>query len=191
MLVDMVDDVSRPRSGDAFGVLGSAEMFTLRTVGTRSADNLLGKARRVWHDDRERALAYVEHAVRLPLDEVERVAPVVLAAHTMLFSDVVDVLEAADPADSRWLDAALAVMETGAPHAQEALRNVFGAIDQDHTLYSVSPSERRRLRVAMNGGPTGPDPWDVDPARTVEYVLGIIDTCEAYAAALADDGAKE
>jgi len=170
---------------DTFGLAGAGvHMLPHRVVGRRSADNLLAKARKVWHDDRARGVAYVQRAFRLPFDEVEQVPPVVLAAHNMLFCAVVDVLEDSDDADHRWLDAALAVLETATPLGQGVLRGVFKDVEHDRDLYGVAHADRRRLRAAVASGPVGPAPWDADCQADVDYVVTIIDLCQAYEQAL-------
>jgi len=62
------------------------------------------------------------------------------------FCAVADAIEQADADDSRWLDAALQVLEKAAAPAAFDLRDVLVAIDQDHVL---RPIEHRRIRAAI------------------------------------------
>lgn len=172
------------QSLETFGAVESVlTLVDMNRADTRAEENLLGKARRVWRTDRERGLAYVERAACLPFDEVEEAAPAALAAHLMLFSDVVDTLECSPPADSRWLDAALDLLQTATPDAQAVIRRVLAPIDQD---YDMPPAERRRLRAAINSGPAASEPHDVAPEAVVDYVVTVVDVSVAYTETLAE-----
>lgn len=144
------------------------------------ASNLLDKALRWWEEDRARALRYVDQAVALPYDPHEESYPAALAAHLVLFEAVTDELEAASLGDSRWLDAALAVLRATTNSARFDLRDVLQTVDHDFGLETI---ERRRLRAAVAGIPPMPETRDLVDLTTAELrerVVDLLDACVAY-----------
>lgn len=143
------------------------------------AANLLNKAMRVLADDRPRAVGYVERAVRLPFDQVEQAAPAALEAHLALFVLITDTLENSEEGDTRWLDAAITVLDEADEPGRCELRDVLEAVDHD---YNVSKVEREWLRGALIGIPDRPELRDLDLSADElrDHVLAILDTCAAY-----------
>lgn len=152
--------------------------------GWMGAENLLTKARRaIDAGDLDRARKLVDRAARLPYDDHEQAAPAALAAHMELFNVVTDALEEAYADDSRWLDAALAVLTTADEPARYDMRDVLAAIDQD---YALNPPESSRLRSAIAPIPHRAALKDLDLTETAlgDEVISILIACEAYRAAL-------
>lgn len=143
------------------------------------ADNLLTKARRVWRDDRPRALAYVDRAVALPFDDYERAWPAAKAAEFGLYNLLVDEFEASAEEDDLWLEAALAVLNTLDTSARFDLRDVLNVIDKD---YKITDRERLMLRAAVAPIPDRARLLNLDltPAEVSSYVIAILDACVAY-----------
>lgn len=161
-------------------------------AGQQSARNLLTKARRALDGgDLDRATRLVDRAARLPYDQHEQAPPVAIVASLELFSEVVDALEVADPDDSRWLDAALAVL---ADSERESVRcelgQVLAAIEQD---YTPNPSESAKIRLAVAGIPERPELRDLRlaPAELGDQVLAILAACRAYRTALDACGERD
>ena len=100
-----------------------------------------------------------------------------------LFCAVADAIEQADADDSRWLDAALQVLEKAAAPAAFDLRDVLVAIDQDHVL---RPIEHRRIRAAIASIPERAELRDLDltTPELGEHVMSILDARRAYGRAL-------
>jgi hypothetical protein len=108
---------------------------------TAGADNLLVKAiRALTQGDQKRARGLIERAAGLPFDEHEEWQPGLWSAYMLLFEAVTDQLEASDPGDATWLDAALDVLDACGPDGALSLRRVLSAAASDWKL------ERRELR---------------------------------------------
>ena len=165
---------------------GDVESMTGRTLqpfsiaGQQAAGNLLAKARRALDEhDHDRAKAFVDRAVRLPYDDHERAAPAAIAAHMELFCLVVDILEESTVGDSRWLDAAIAVLANADEPAQCDIRDILVAIDHD---YSLTPPERSRIQAAITSVPARAELRDLplDATELGAQVLSILIACSQY-----------
>ena len=163
-----------------FGVRLDPEMFELRLANDRAAENLVTKARRLWHDDHQRALEYVRRALRVPPNVPDDTIPAVKAAHMMVFMAVVNDLEGSGPADTAWLEAALAVIESGPAKVQAVVRSVVKDIDQDYDLASAA---HRQIGAVLRSGPVG-QPWDLGADDAFDYVVAAVEAGLAYAAAI-------
>ncbi len=179
------------RADQAFGDVESMSGRTLQPfsiAGQQAAANLLRKARRALDaHDPDRARAFVDRAVRLPYDDHERAAPAAFAAHMELFCLVTDCLEQSAVGDSRWLDAAIAVLAGADEAARCDLRDVLAAIDHD---YSLPSSERSRIHAATTSVPARAELRDL-PLSSTELsaqVLSILTACGSYRAAFSDAG---
>lgn len=168
----------------------TGEAFSERIVGSwrspyrEAAENLLHKAARVLKSDRQRAVAYVERAVRLPFDDEDGGAPAGIEAHMLLYTLISDEFEASGKGESLWLDAALAVLESGADdRARSELRDVLEEIDES---YGLDPGEQRRLYKALAGTPAPQSLWDLrlPEAELRDHILAILDACDDYVDAL-------
>ncbi len=174
------------RAGPPFGNIESISGRTLQPfsiAGQRAAANLLAKARRALSEhDPDRARALVERAVRLPYDEHERAAPAAIAVHMELFCLVTDAAEQSAVGDSRWLDAAIAVLASADEPVQCDMRDVLTAIDQDYELPSP---ERSRIYSAIASVPARAELRDLRLTSTElsAHVLSILAACGRYRAA--------
>ena len=111
------------------------------------------------------------------------VAPAAWAAQMQLFNLVSDAAEAAGPADSRWLDAALEVLSDSDDRAACDVRDTLNVIDHD---YSLTRDEHRRIRAAIASLPQRAELRDlaVSPSELADHLLSILEACRAYQAAL-------
>ncbi len=115
-----------------FGGIRLTSNLTARQESDRlreAAGNLLEKAYRDLHDGNEdRARTYLLKAAALPWDQHERTHPAAVDIHMVLFSEMTDTLEAAEPGDRRWLTAAQEAMghldEGGATELARALSSI-------------------------------------------------------------------
>jgi hypothetical protein len=179
------------RADRPFGDVESMSGRTLQgfsIAGQQAAANLLAKARRALDEhDPDRARAFVDRAVRLPYDEHEQAAPVAIAAHMELFCLVTDTLEQSAIGDSRWLDAAIAVLTSVDEPALCDMRDVLAAIDQD---YSLTSPERARIHSAITTVPARAELRDL-PVHSTElsaHVLSILAACGGYRTAFLEAG---
>jgi hypothetical protein len=179
------------RADRPFGDVESVSGQTLQPfsiAGQQAAANLLGKARRALDEgDLDRARAFVDRAVRLPYDQHEQAAPAAIAAHMELFCLVTDTLEQPQIDDSRWLDAAVAVLASADEPARCDMRDVLAAIDQD---YSLTSPERSRIHAAIALVPDRAELRDLalNPTELGEQVVSILAACGNYRAALKEAG---
>lgn len=150
-----------------------------------AAENLLIKALREAESGAvARAEAYVTRAVQLDFDDHEQVHPARQEAQMLLFSSVVDALEACEIGDERWLDAALAVLPDCEEHARTELLGVLAEVDRD---WDVERDESRRIRAALGGiTPTLDlaDAQSVPEADQAQIILQVLDAVTAYRDAL-------
>lgn len=172
--------------GRANRPFGEVEFLSGRTLqrfsfaGQEAAENLLVKARRALDaHELDRARAFADRAARLPFDEHEGASPAALAVHMELFSAVTDALEQAEPHDSRWLDAALAVLSHADEPAACDLRDVLVAIDHD---WALSPPEHQRILAATAPIPDRAELRDLDltTSQLREHVMSILDARRDY-----------
>ncbi len=159
-----------------------------------AAENLLTKARR-WFaaGDDDRARRLVDRAVALPYDPHEDAAPAALAATTLLFDIVVDEMEAAETTDTRWLDAALAVLDGADEQGRFELRDVLVAVRDD---YRLPKRENRRIFEATSGIPARTELRDMGllpPEQLGLIVESIMRASIAYGEAItaSHDGSHE
>ena len=165
------------RSLETFGAVPAASAQVDRmTASDTAAYNLLRKARRWWHEDRERALGYVERAVRLSDESVDSAGPAHKGAVGLLYNEVLDAA-VKDDDSLRWFDTALATMATALPAAQVTMVIALVSLSRDHDL--LCAADTQRIFQAMRGIPVNDDRLDDHAA-----VVGVLDLCEAYAAAL-------
>lgn len=176
------------RADTPFGDLELASGQALQQfsiAGQQAASNLLVKASRALEDDdTERARSYVARAVRLPYDRHERSHPAAMEAHMALFCLVTDALEDSEEGDSRWLDAALAVLPIADEVGRCVLRDVLAAVDHD---YHLTRAERTSLRSGISAIPGRPELRDLDlgPNELGDCVTSVLVACIDYRAAFA------
>ena len=170
---------------------GNTEFLSGRTLqrfslaGQEAATNLLTKAARALESgEGERARGLVDRAVRLPFDRHEDAHPAAISGHMELFSLISDEVEVAKESDTRWLDAAIAVLATADEAGRYELRDVLSAIDH---FFNLTPGERRTLRSAIAHVPPRVDIRDLrlTEAELHDTVLSILAACLAYRAATA------
>ncbi|MGL5810324.1 MAG: hypothetical protein ACRCYQ_10295 [Nocardioides sp.] len=96
-----------------------------------------------------------------------------------LFCLVTDTAEAAGPDDSRWLDAAIDVLEKADEPARFEMRDILTIIDKD---YLLNPPEQSRLRSATATIPGRAELTDLElgEAELREHVMSILLACRAY-----------
>jgi hypothetical protein len=179
------------RADRPFGDVESVSGRTLQRfsiAGQQAAANLLDKARRALNEgDLDRARTFVDRAVRLPYDEHEQAAPAAISAHMELFCLVTDTLEQSETDDSRWLDAAIAVLASSDDPARCDIRDVLAAIDQD---YSLTSPERSQIHSAIASVPDRAELRDLvlNPTELGEHVVSILAACGSYREALKEAG---
>jgi hypothetical protein len=173
---------------------GDVELVSERTLAPFSeasraaADNLLRKAAdALARGDRERTERFVQRAVALPYDRREQGAPAAMAAAMVLYDAVTEALETSDSGDSRWLDAALAVLDSAAGWGRSEMQHVLVVIGRE---YGIGRPERARITQALDGLPERADLWraDLPPAALAEAVTEVLATAHAYDAARAGSG---
>lgn len=178
----LAEQADRPL-GDTDAVSGRT-LQPFSRAGQAAADNLLDKAVRALEaDDTDRARRYADRAARLPFDDHEEAAPAAWAAHLRLFGVVTDALEASEPENHRWLEAALAVLETAEEPARFDLRDVLADIVQD---YELPKTERRRLRAAITPIPDRATLFDLDldELDLSDHIMSILKARAVYLAEL-------
>lgn len=159
-----------------------------------AADNLVRKAiNALGHGDQDRATRYAARAVRLPFDDHEERAPAAMAAGMELFTTVSDAEESSAMDDTRWLDAALATLETADHRGRVEMRSVLDAMPESVQLV---PSTRRRLDDAVADLPAEPgiidlemDPAEIDEADLTDHVISILEVVVAFESELMERGA--
>jgi len=181
------DELMAARADTPFG---DTELVSGRTLqpfsiaGQSAADNLLAKALRALDaGDHGRARMLVDRAARLPYDRHEETCPAASQAQMALFNRVVDELEAAPEGDTRWLDAAIEVLESADEAGRCDLRDVLVTVDKE---YHLARRERATLRAAIVAVPPRPELPDLrlEPAELAELVLSALDACLRYDNAL-------
>ena len=169
---------------------GDTELVTGRTLqpfsraSAQAAHNLLEKALdALAAGDHDRAARLVDRTARMPHDDREDTAPGALAAHMMLFDVVTDELEASSEGDSRWLDAAISVLETTDDRARFELRDVLTTIVQD---YYVEFAEIARIPRATASVPARAELFDLrlDVDALSRHIHSILGARLAYLEAL-------
>lgn len=173
---------------------GDAELASGRTLAPFSqalmsaADNLLAKSERaLGNEDPERAGRFIERAVALQYDEHEQTAPAANAATMLLFEIVTDALERSVEGETRWLDAAVAVMSSTEGWGRSELRHVLVAVRQD---YVIDSNETRTIVDAVQAVPEKAELRDASltSQELAEAVLSVLQVVRRYRAALVSAG---
>jgi len=152
-------DVDRPLGG--LQVKSNLEFFDSNHAIEEAADNLLLKARRdLIAGNRARADAYIEKALRLPVNQLTEAPAAQSSVHMMLFMMISDAVESAEEGDTGWLDRALAVLDECEPLAALELQSVLKSVASD---YRLEPVESQRIRTMLAGKD--------DPERALESLI--------------------
>lgn len=174
--------------------LGDAQLASGRALapfsraGITVADNLLAKAERALvAKDQERASRLITRAAALKYDEHERTAPAAYAASMMLFNALTEALERSSEGDSRWVEAALAVLSSTGGWGRSELRYSLRAIRQD---YYLERGETRAIDAATAQVPPKEELRDVvlTAEELAAAVTSVLLTLQAYRAALEESG---
>lgn len=182
-----LERVMAERADTGFGDVEFVSGHTLQPfsrASTQAADNLLGKALdALLSDDHDRAERLVGRVARMRHDDHEDTAPGALAGHMMLFDLVADELEDSAEGDSRWLDAAIHVLENTNDLARFELRDTLTVIAQD---YHVDSAELTRLRRAVAPVPERAELIDLrlDVEEPGRHIHAILHACQQYLEAL-------
>lgn len=182
-----LEQMMAERADTGFGNTARVSGGTLQPFSEASAQaahNLLDKALdALASDDHDRAERLVGRAARMRHDHHEDMAPGALAAHMILFTLVADELEASEEGDSRWLDAAIHVLETTNELARCELRDALTAIAQDHY---VDSAELSRIRRAVAQVPERAELVDLrlDVEELGRHIDSILHACLEYMEAL-------
>ncbi len=161
-----------------------------RTLNERSlaqligAENLLTKAvASRAAGDLDRAEQLVRRAAAMPYDDREGDSPGVRGAAMLVYTLVTDQLEASSLDDQAWLDVALDVHPRLDGLGQAKLASVVHGFVLQDVLFSVSPTERGRIKQAFGDAPLEVDLGD-RPGLTVDQRRDIIDSLVTAAVAL-------
>jgi hypothetical protein len=147
---------------------------TFSQAGQEAAENLLNKAvRRLEQDDQVGARRFVDRALALPYDDFEDTQPCLWVAHMLLFTANADELEASPEGDTGWLDRAVTAMEAAGPVAAEEVRFCLRVFLD--SVYSLSPSEQRRVRQLTSGVPVDPEPFASAGGSTAVRADAVLD----------------
>ena len=145
------------------------------SVGYRSAENLLVKARRALiAGDDGKAARYIDKAALIPWDDHEEHVPAVVAAEMVLFLQIVNGLDRCVEGEDRWIDAPAAVIDSDSPARRDvatALRDVL------ITEGSLSPGEKRRVDRLLTACPPfemGDNEGDLDHAGRVARITTLV-----------------
>ncbi|WP_226347216.1 hypothetical protein [Agilicoccus flavus] len=164
-----------PNPHNAFGARflrpGAEDGFS---VGYRSAENLLVKARRalVAGDD-ERAARYIDKAAAIPWDDHEKHVPAIAAAEFALYMTICQAMEGCVEGDDGWIDGPAAVIDSdslGRRDVSTALRDVASE------GLSSRREERRVDRLLAVCAPfeLNHDEGDLDHSRRVERLTTLV-----------------
>jgi len=183
-LIDLLSiDTDQPLDGVRHA--SDREMSVISSGLHEAAETLLTKALQAARSgDLSRAETYATRAARLDFDDHERVHPAWQQAQTFLFDSVVDALEDCEFGDSRWLDAALAVLPNCEEHGRAVLLQVLADVDQD---WDVQRRESQRITAALVGRTPTLDREDtrsVPEVEQVRFILQVLDVVSAYRDAL-------
>ena len=168
--------------GDVESISGQV-LSPFSRASLQAARNLLAKAYRlIEQGESERAKAFIDRAVGLPFDEHERAAPAALAARFDLYDEITDALEASASESTRWLDAALSVLDEDGS-ARFDLRDILREIEK---VYVLNRDERSRIRSAVADIPDRDALYDLDlsPAELRIEVMSVASTLVRYRKAL-------
>jgi hypothetical protein len=142
-------ELDRPFGG--LQMRSNLEFFGSNHAVEEAADNLLLKARRDLVDQNPvRAEAYIEKALRLPVNQLTESPAAQSSAHMMLFMMICDEVESAVEEDASWLDRALSVASTCGPLARLDLLGVLKSVASD---YRLEAAESDRIRAVVAGDP--------------------------------------
>jgi hypothetical protein len=172
----LLDDEDRPL--DVVQFSSNKLNQHLSAASSAAADNLLTKARRRLQEGQEQqAEAFIQRALRLAYDEHEEQQPALWSAHMALFMTISDDLEASDPADQSWLDRAVALIGAFGPAADAEIRSCLRTFLSD--MYTLSPTETRRLKALTAGVPFDADPFAGLPADEGSHTRAIAEVLRA------------
>ena len=151
-----------------------------------AAENLLTKAARsISAGDAARAERLIDRAAQMPYDLREEDSPGVRGASVLVHRIISDQFENSDPDDLAWLDVILGVHPGLDPAGRAEVASVVHGFVLQEAIYSVTPSEARRIRRAFGDAPLDVDHGD-GPDATVEQRRAVIRSLTTAAAALKD-----
>lgn len=166
------------RSGRMLNAAGQAQI-----VGAR---NLLNKAiEHLASGDSQRAEQLMLRAARMPYDAREGGSPGVFAATMLVYDLISDYLEDSDFEDSSWLDVPIAVHDRLDATGRAEVASIVHGFVLQKTLFTTSPTEKRRIRQVFGDAPLDVDLGDV-PNATVEQRQDIIRSLTQATMALED-----
>lgn len=177
----------RERADRPFGdtELGSSRALApYSQAGLAAAENLLVKAERALDQgDEERMRRYVGLAAALNYDDREQTAPAAWEVRMLLFNTIVDTLEDSPEGDSRWLDAAVAAMESADEWGRSELRHTLLDVRQDHVLEA---GESQTIADLVAPVPERADLRDLQlPSEELaDALVSVLRTVHAYRRAL-------
>lgn len=141
---------SLPGGTGAFGTLPPPRLPYVQDPKYLAAENLVAKAASRLHDGEEdRARRPVEQAAGLGWFALEEVPYAVLVAQSLLFDEIVDSLEGAQPSEWAWRDACLAILEDASALEAQVLREPLAAILHDYDLPKRQIREVRQAVAAV------------------------------------------
>lgn len=160
-----------PGGTGAFGPLPLMRLPQMNDPKYLAAENLVAKATSRLHDGEEgRARRCVEQAAGLGWFELEEVPYAVFAAQPMLFDEIVDSLEGAQPSEWAWRDACLAILGDANELEAQVLRDPLAAILDD---YDLPQRQIRDLRRAVAGVPEA-ELFGLDEQSTAAQVGAVV-----------------
>lgn len=164
-----------PNFNNAFGARfvrpGAEDGFS---VGYRSAENLLVKARRALiAGDDDKAAQYIDKAAAIPWDDHEEHVPAIAAAEFALYMVIVEAMEGCVEDDDSWIDGPAAVIESdslGRRDVATALRDLASE------GLSSRREERRvdRLLAVCPPFEMNSNEGDLDRARRVDRITTLV-----------------
>lgn len=166
------------QSGRLLGEISLAQMD--------AAENLLWKAQQALEaGDPQRAERLIERAARMPYDPGEEGSPGVRAASMLVYEAINDAFEVAKRDDMAWLEVPLAVHPDLDPTGQAYVASVVHGYVLQEPYFTISATEKRRIRAAVGDAPLEPDLGD-GPDSTIEQRRDIIRSLVLAARALED-----
>lgn len=174
----------RPNPHNAFGARfirpGAEDGFS---AGFRSAENLLGKARRALvSGDGEKAARYIDKAAAIAWDDHERHVPAIAVAEFALYMTISDAMEACAVGDGGWIDGPAAVIESDSP----GRRDVATALRDLASEGLSSRGEKQRVDRLLAACPPfalNRNEGDLDHASRVERITTLVRASVDVAAA--------
>ncbi|MDN5767037.1 MAG: hypothetical protein L0H96_14095 [Humibacillus sp.] len=162
---------SLPGGSGAFGPMPALQLPHQHDPKYLAAENLVEKATSRLHDgDESRARRSVAQAAGLGWFDLEEVPYGVFVAQMVLFDEIVDSLETADPSEWAWRDACLALLANADDLEAAVLRDPLSSILQD---YDLPKQQVRELRRAI-GDADGTSLFGLNPQSSVEQVTAVL-----------------